>query len=54
MGGLTVDGVNEEYDDSYCRWDMMQGATGSFLRTIHIDQNLIGLDPEPESFMMHW
>ena len=54
MGGLTVDGVNDDYDDSYCRWDMMQGATGTYLRSIQVNHNLLNSDSEPEEDFMHW
>ena len=58
--GIKIDGIHADdvFDDTFCDWEGVQGATGTYLRTsdIHINAlDYVGVyDLAPENIGVHW
>ena len=59
MRGLEVDGKPDRvFNDTFCRYEMTTGDTGTYLRTVDVQHNYLDqfhrVNYAPEHFMKHW
>lgn len=59
--GLPIDGVDDgpdAFNKSFCTWEMVTGQSGTYLRTIDIQHDLLDWahypNYDPSAFINHW
>ena len=59
MDGFVIDGVEDSgFVDDFCKWEMVTGATGTYLRSIEIHHDFYDwkhlVDYPLDEFLEHW